>query len=596
MNTNFTMRGAITALLLACLPPDAAMAAPAGFHRAAAGHLVAEFRVPAADGTELQTMVYLPGTGDGPWPTLVTRSPYDLPLTPVSGFPEEHANEDIEADEKDIGWTEATDRGYALVIQFIRGRNESDGTFSMFLDESADGGALLRWVEAQPWSNDRLGVFGDSAGGVAALQAAATGRSSVRAIYAQATSPDFLGGVIFPDRTTKWEALLPFVLSQSLDSSEDHEERLGIDDESLAALKGMAIEALGDMFDALDEGDASASEWWTTPPVAGFPIASDLQPRWNDLLAARTDPQVLTAGDVSGRLRAPMLQVGLWHDFFHDSAIETWLRRGVGGRDDRLIMLDGTHYDVDEPERWPMRPMFTWFDFWLKNDANEVAQWPKVQFTWAGEGAESMVASTRWPLATRTRIVDLQPPAVGIPVDASRPVPTLGGNHLIAPAGMLDQSPLLGRPDVGLLRGTPLREALPIIGEVEASIRLRRNYRGPLVAKLVDVRPDGEVRLVREAAIAETRGRRVSVRFSPIAYRFDVGSTPALVIAGSSFPAWVFESPATGLIDIAAARLALPDASQCACAIPSAVTAFLGSARTCELVARAGPDAVCRNP
>jgi putative CocE/NonD family hydrolase len=593
---NIMSRSAINALLLACVPTFA-MATPAGFHRAEAGHLVAEFRVPASDATELQTLVYLPGEGSGPWPTLVTRSPYDLPLTPVSGFPEDHANAEIEADEKDIGWTEATDRGYALVIQFVRGRNESDGTFSLFLDERADGDALLRWIEEQPWSNGRLGVFGDSAGGVAALQAAATGRASVRAIYAQATSPDFLGGVIFPDRSTKWEALLPFVLSQSLENSEDHESRLGIDEESLDDLKGMAIEALGDMFGALEDGDASASEWWSLTPTEDFPVVSDLQPRWGDLLAARTDPRALQAGDVTRRLRAPMLQVGLWHDFFHDSAMDAWARRGAAGRNDRLIMLDGTHYDVDDPELWPIRPMFTWFDYWLKGTENEVAQWPKVQFTWAGEGAASIIGSPRWPLVTRTRVAELQAPSAAIPVDPTRPVPTLGGNHLIAPAGMLDQSPLLARPDVGLLLGSPLSAALPIVGEVEASIRLRRGYRGPLVAKLVDVRPDGEIRLLSESLIGEARGRRISVRFSPIAYRFDAGSTPALMIAGSSFPAWVFENSASGLIDIGSAQLALPDASACGCSVSPVMAALLGTQPpACELVASSAPGAVCRAP
>lgn len=592
---NLTIRRAVTALLLACLPASAAMALPPGFHRAAAGHLVGEFRVPAPDGTTLQTLVYLPGTGPGPWPTLVTRSPYDLPLTPVSGFPEEHPNADIEADEKDVGWTEATDRGYALVIQFVRGRNESDGTFSLFLDERADGDALLRWVEAQPWSNDRLGVFGDSAGGVAALQAAASGRPSVRAIYAQATSPDFLGGVIFPDRAIKWEALLPWVLSQSLDSSEDHEARLGIDDTELEALKEMAGEGLEDLFEALEEGDASTSEWWTTPPVADFPVVSDLQPRWPDLLAARTRTPLLEAGNVTRRLRAPVLQVGLWHDFFHDSAIEAWNQRGISGlgRNDRLIMLDGTHYDVDDPELWPIRPMFTWFDFWLKQRWNDVARWPKVQFAWAGEGAESVVGSALWPIPARPIIAELQAPTATIQIDPAKPVPTLGGNHLIAPAGMLDQSPLLDRTDIGLLQGAPLSRTLPIAGPIQATIRLKSIYSGPLVVKLVDVRPDGEVRLVRETPVTRAHGRVIDVRFSPIAYRFDAGSRPGLMIAGSSFPAWIFERPATGTVDVAGARLVLPDASLARLPRPQ---------RRCETVtgdeqrAREQRDAGCPTP
>lgn len=565
---------------------------PAGFHRAAAGHWVAEVRVPGADGTALQTLVYLPAEGRGPWPTLITRSPYDLPMTPVSGFPEEHANAGIEADEKDIGWTEATDRGYALVIQFMRGRNESDGTFSLFVDERADGEALVRWVEGQPWSNGRLGVFGDSASGVAALQAAAVDRPSIRAIYAQATSPDFLGGVIFPERAIKWEALLPFVLNQSLENSADHEARLGLDAPAIELLKNDATDALGEMFGALESGDASTSGWWTSAPTADLPVVSDLQPRWSELLAARTQPRVLAANDVRFRLRAPLLQVGLWHDFFHDSAIDTWTQRRFGADDDRLIMLDGTHYDVDDGAIWPIRPMFAWFDHWLKGAATDVPRWPRVQFAWAGEGVASTIGSDRWPLETRTTVLDLVPPAAPIAIDATRPVPTLGGNHLIAPSGMLDQRPLLPRADVGMLRGPVLRTGLPIAGEVGAVLRLKRPAEGPLVVKLVDIRADGEVRLVREQLIPAVAGRWARVHFASIGYRFAAGSRPGLIVQGSSFPAWVVEGAAPSRwIDIASARLTLPDASSCRCGNQPP-----RGGSPCRLSPSAAPDAVCRAP
>jgi putative CocE/NonD family hydrolase len=579
----------LVALALAAGAATSAAAPPAEFRRAAAGHWVAEYEVPGADGTRLQTLVYLPPSGTGPFPTLVTRSPYDLPLTPVSGFPEDHANAGIEADPKDIGWTEATDRGYALVIQFIRGRNESDGTFSLFLDERADGAALIRWIESQGWSNGRIGVFGDSASGVVSLQAAAAGRPSVRAVYAQATSADFLGGVIFPDRHVKWEALLPFALAQSLSNSEDHVARLGLPAETVEALAAEAGEALGGMFEALEAGDATQSSWWTQAPRGDLPVVSELQPRWADLIAARERPAVLAANDVGPLLRAPVLQVSLWHDFFHDSAMRAWSGGRAGGRDDRLIVLDGTHYDVDDPELWPFQPMFTWFDHWLKGEADEVRRWPRVQFTWAGEGAESIVGSDRWPLNTRSMEVSIGS-AAGVVVDPARPVPTLGGNHLIAPPGMLDQAPLLQRPDVGLLRGTPLTRPLRIAGEVEASIRLRARAPGPVVVKLVDVRADGEVRLLREKVVDGRSRNRLDLRFSPLAYRFEAGSTPSILVAGSSFPAFVLDGgDRAGWIDAAGGRLTLPDASTCRCGDGAAAPRF-----ACRLVPAAAEGAVCR--
>ncbi len=114
------------------------------FRPAAAGHRVMDLKVKGSDGVDPATYVYLPAQGNGPFPVLAMRTPYDLPLTPVSGFPQEHPNADIEARPEDVGWTEATDRGYALVVQVIRGRYGSDGVFSLFLDEVEDGGALIR--------------------------------------------------------------------------------------------------------------------------------------------------------------------------------------------------------------------------------------------------------------------------------------------------------------------------------------------------------------------------------------------------------------------------------------------------------------------
>jgi hypothetical protein len=109
------------ALLSACgggdSGPGPRVVALSEFHRAVAGHRVVEVAVPGADGARLATYVYLPAQGDGPFPTLVMRTPYDLPIPPVSGFPEDHVNAETEARAEDVGWTEATDRGYTLVVQ-----------------------------------------------------------------------------------------------------------------------------------------------------------------------------------------------------------------------------------------------------------------------------------------------------------------------------------------------------------------------------------------------------------------------------------------------------------------------------------------------
>ncbi len=553
-----------TALLAACgggSGPGAGVVTLSEFRHAAAGHRVAEATVAATDGSRLATYVYLPASGEGPFPTLVMRTPYDLPISPVSGFPEEHPNAETEARPEDVGWTEATDRGYALVVQVMRGRLASEGVFSLFLgDEVGDGEALIRWVERQPWSDGRIGIFGDSASGVASLQAAASGRASVKAVYAQATSPDFIGGVIFPEGRIKWEALLPFVLSQVGDNGEDHDARLGLPAGQVAALKDEAGEALQEMFGAVEDGDPSQSSWWTRAITPDFPIASQLYPRWGEFLATGRNPSARAALDVTDRIRAPVLHVSMWHDFFQASAFKAFGRLQAARGDQKLIVLDGTHYDIDDPEVWPTKPMFAWFDHWLKADANGADAWPTVQYVLAGQREGPLRSSPVWPPAgTVSTVSTLSAPPRALTIDPAAPAPALGGSHLTVSSGMEDQTPLLGRDDVVELQGDELPAAALMLGTAEAVLTVLESGTGDVVVKLVDRRPDGELRLLREAVVTLAGVGTVSVSFAPLAYEFGAGSAPGLVVAGASLPAYRSDLPAlAGTVRLGGATLLMP--------------------------------------
>jgi len=531
------------------------------FRKAVAGHRVAQILINGADASRLSTYVYLPASGNGPFPTLVMRTPYGLPITPVSGFPEDHPNAKSEIRSEDVGWTEATDRGYALVIQVMRGRYQSEGVFSMFLgSEVDDGEALIRWVERQPWSNGRIGVFGDSASGVVSLQAAASGRPSVKAVYAQATSPDFLGGVIFPEGRVKWEALLPFVLKQSADNSASHDARLGLSAPQIDALKAQAGAALGNMFGAIKAGNPAASTWWTRAITADFPIASQLQPRWGEMLAAAKDPAVLATLNVTDRIQAPTLHVSLWHDLFQTSAFAAFERMQARRGDQKLLVLDGTHYDIDDPELWPSRPMFAWFDHWLKGEDNGVRAWPTVQYTVSGRPTLGVRSAPQWPPAgTTLSDYALASPSRALTINPAAPTPTLGGSHLTVSSGMLDQRPLLARADVIELQGAALPAAKLLLGAAVVELSVLEAGVGDLVVKLVDRRSDGEVRVLRETMVTLGGAGKKRVSFAPLAYTFDAGSKPGLVVAGASLPGLVSFAPAlSGTVRLEGARLQLP--------------------------------------
>ena len=69
----------------------------------------------------------------------------------------------------------AVKRGYAVVIQDVRGRYRSDGEFRPYENEGRDGFDTIEWAARQPWSNGAIGTFGLSYPGavqwLAAVQA-----------------------------------------------------------------------------------------------------------------------------------------------------------------------------------------------------------------------------------------------------------------------------------------------------------------------------------------------------------------------------------------------------------------------------------------
>jgi len=99
--------------------------------------------VPMRDGVILRADVLRPA-GDGKFPVLVYRTPYGKDAAQREYTRFEHA----------------VSRGYAVVVQDVRGRYHSDGDFRPYENEGRDGYDTIEWAAAQPWSNGTVGTFG----------------------------------------------------------------------------------------------------------------------------------------------------------------------------------------------------------------------------------------------------------------------------------------------------------------------------------------------------------------------------------------------------------------------------------------------------
>ena len=112
--------------------------------------------VKMTDGTELDTYYLLPqNNSQTKHPTILIRTPYWYLLkntqTLYQGF---------------------TRKGYAVVIQVVRGVGNSKGTIDPLAQEYSDGRDTANWIFSQTWSDGNIGAIGGSYEGHTALAAA----------------------------------------------------------------------------------------------------------------------------------------------------------------------------------------------------------------------------------------------------------------------------------------------------------------------------------------------------------------------------------------------------------------------------------------
>jgi predicted acyl esterase len=100
-------------------------------------------RVPMRDGVKLATDLYIPeGAGDK-LPAIMIRTPYNRKnnTNPARIF---------------------AGQGYAVAVQDVRGKFDSEGHFTVSANDSNDGSDTLDWMAGQPWSTGKIGTYGCS--------------------------------------------------------------------------------------------------------------------------------------------------------------------------------------------------------------------------------------------------------------------------------------------------------------------------------------------------------------------------------------------------------------------------------------------------
>ena len=448
------------------------------------------------DGTRLIASITRPAS-DGPFPTVLTRTPYD------------RMNQQANAEQ----WASA---GYAFVREDVRGRFDSEGEFYPFRDDPADGHDTIEWIARQPWSNGRVGTTGASHVGTVQYLAA-PGRPPALA----ASVPEFAPASVYHYWWYQGGAFrlsfnLAWVLALAQDNLRHFPRRLEAltrdREQALVSPEEMLRLELKPLFREWSFGDFATidgvfgNDWFDQ-----FMQHPDYGDFWRPYDFATQHAEMDT----------PMLHIGAWYDTFAQGTIDSYAGLARHARSERarsaqrLIMGPWRHVnwgqrEVGEldfgPRLLEVVPFDTrrrWFDRWLGGGGDVDAAPPVLIFVM---GENVWRAEEAWPPPSTQHVdyylhaggsLSRDPPGDDQPLtftyDPADPVVTLGGCEWVNyPCGPFDQRPLDGRTDVLRFQTPPLEHDLEVTGQVFVHLVASSSARDTdFTAKLIDVHPDG---------------------------------------------------------------------------------------------------------
>jgi hypothetical protein len=466
--------------------------------------------VPMRDGVRLSTDICLPDA-PGSFPVILIRTPY---------------NNNREPDVQDAVYFAS--RGYAVLLQDVRGRGDSEGEWAPFLHEAEDGFDAQEWAGKQSWSTGKVGTSGASYVGLTQWLPA-----PLRNPYLTALAPRvgfsnlyqnwvYTGGAFQLGFNLRWGAI-------QMHTKTNRTQYLWLPTEvHLSTLYWHLPLITGD--EAAGRPNQFYKEWIRHPSYDAY---------WERL------------GNVEmqyAEIDVPAYGFGGWYDVFLQSTLNNFMgvkkqghsekaRRGqkiligpwihcLGGR--------GTCSKTGDIDFGPASLIdlrgeeLRWFDYWLKGMDNGILDEPRVKVfvmgrnrwreadTWPIPGTRY----TRYYFHSRGKANSLhgdgglgtaapvnEPPDTFV-YDPGHPVPTLGGSTCcgedVTPItmGPRDQRPAEERSDVLVYTTPPLEEEMEVTGPVSVVLYAASEARDTdFTAKLVDVFPDGYAMNVAQGII-----------------------------------------------------------------------------------------------
>lgn len=518
------------------------------------------------DGVKLATNLYFPkgASLDGvpKLPVVLIRLPYGKDDHPGALSPAQ----------------EFAGHGYVVAIQDMRGKFASEGVFTPSKLDAEDGSATVDWLAAQPWSNGRVGTVGCSSLGESQIML-----SRMRNPHHVAMIPMGAGGAMGSARNRysyfgQYEGGVFQLASGFGWFLFDGGKTPGVEfDEKVDVARAIWELPSGDLV-RRHRPDKTDFDDFISKPLG--------DPYWRDLGYIADEDRFAT----------PALVFNTWQDqtVAESLALAELMKSNATTEAARthyhVIIGPGNHcqyfgpnqtMNIGEFRAGPNAPapfsawQLEWFDYWLKGEGKppvfpayrfyvmgadrwvDSESWPPEGVQWqswylGGEGkANSRAGSGALQLTAPTAELSDE-----YRYDPLKPVPTRGGpvcctNDPAIVQGMVDQTDVETRDDVLVYTSPVLESDLTIAGPLRAELYVTSSAKDTdIVAKLVDVFPDGRALNIQEGALRlryrvsyvrpqlMTPGEvyRVSVDMRAIAYRLPKGHRVRLQISSSNFP------------------------------------------------------------
>ncbi len=479
--------------------------------------------VPMRDGTRLATDVFRPNA-PGKFPVLVNRGPY--------GKDQYIANPDHST------WFFPA-HGYIVLSQDCRARFGSEGDYyNPVFQEAADGYDTVEWAATQEWSNGRVGTTGQSYLGATQYTLATTNPlpPHLQTMAPFSASSDFHQSWVYhTGGAMEWGWTVPYAIHKGRNTL----ERLGRED--LLSQMDEYVLPPGNFAQPLKD------DWYNHLPLRDWiDRLQEAAPYLSEYFDEERDGPYWWKANVLKNLsgiKIPMFHVSSWYDIFLEGALNSYqaITNSGGNRlareNQKLLVGPWAHVrpftqphtggagDIDFGDNAAIELhdfLLRWFDYWLKDSDTGIMEEPPVSLFIMGDNRWRQ--EKEWPLA-RTHYTNYYLHSQGSAnsssgdgtlsttppmdeqvdqfiYDPNTPVPTLGGNTLIIPYGVMDHRTLEEREDILVYSTPPLDKTIEITGPIKVTLFAASTAKDTdFTAKLVDLRPDGYAQNLQDGII-----------------------------------------------------------------------------------------------